>query len=65
MERCNVNPKKWKLYEYSNFLGDYDIVVIAHNGKCADRLLSTSGIQYCGLMKALLKPYLGACISYC
>ena len=43
MERCKVNPKKWKLYEYNNFLGDYDIVVIAHNGKCADRLLSTSG----------------------
>ena len=43
MEKCEVNPDKWKLYQYNEFLGYFDAVVIAHNGKCADRLLSTTG----------------------
>jgi hypothetical protein len=43
MEKCPVNPDKWKLYQYNEFLGYFDAVVIAHNGKCADRLMSTAG----------------------
>lgn len=43
MERNKSNSQKWGLFQYSEFLGYYDVVVIAHNGKCADRLLSTAG----------------------
>ena len=43
MVRCNQNPGKWKLYQYNDFLGNFDFVVIAHNGKCADKLMSTAG----------------------
>lgn len=35
---------KWDLYEHKKFLGNFDAVVIAHNGKCADRLISTAGV---------------------
>jgi predicted NAD/FAD-dependent oxidoreductase len=44
MERCEANQNKWKLFEYDKFLGFFDSVVIAHNGKCADRLLSTADV---------------------
>jgi hypothetical protein len=44
MERCEVTQNKWKLFEYDKFLGFFDAVVIAHNGKCADRLLSTADV---------------------
>jgi hypothetical protein len=44
MERCKQNPEKWKLYHYNEFLGYFDVVVIAHNGKCADKLMSTAGM---------------------
>lgn len=44
MVRCNQNPEKWKLYQYNDFLGTFDFVIIAHNGKCADKLMSTAGI---------------------
>jgi hypothetical protein len=47
MEKCPVNPDKWKLYQYNEFLGYFDAVVIAHNGKCADRLISTTGDLRC------------------
>lgn len=43
MVRCNQNPGKWKLYQYNDFLGNFDFVIIAHNGKCADKLMSTAG----------------------
>lgn len=43
MERKKSNSQQWGLFQYSEFLGYYDVVVIAHNGKCADRLLSTAG----------------------
>jgi hypothetical protein len=46
MERCAQNPEKWKLYHYNEFLGYFDVVVIAHNGKCADKLMSTAGIKF-------------------
>jgi hypothetical protein len=45
MERCKQNPEKWKLYHYNEFLGYFDVVVIAHNGKCADKLMSTAGMK--------------------
>ncbi|KAL6847271.1 hypothetical protein ACP4OV_023124 [Aristida adscensionis] len=34
----------WRLFENEKPHGEYDAVVIAHNGKCANRLLSTSGL---------------------
>ena len=33
---------KWVLYNNQNELGRFDHIVIAHNGKCADRLMKTS-----------------------
>jgi predicted NAD/FAD-dependent oxidoreductase len=33
---------KWKLMQFNEDLGEFDVVVIAHNGKCADRLISTT-----------------------
>ncbi|XP_040385778.1 renalase isoform X2 [Oryza brachyantha] len=34
----------WRLFENEKPHGQYDAIVIAHNGKCANRLLSTSGL---------------------
>ncbi|KAF5739547.1 hypothetical protein HS088_TW12G00753 [Tripterygium wilfordii] len=34
----------WHLSENGNPRGQYDVVVIAHNGKCANRLLASSGL---------------------
>ncbi|XP_062202105.1 uncharacterized protein LOC133904661 [Phragmites australis] len=34
----------WRLFENDKPRGEYDAIVIAHNGKCASRLLSTSGL---------------------
>lgn len=35
---------EWNLYEHSKHLGKFSAVIIAHNGKCADRLISTSNV---------------------
>uniref|UniRef100_A0A7N0U5T7 FAD/NAD(P)-binding oxidoreductase family protein n=1 Tax=Kalanchoe fedtschenkoi TaxID=63787 RepID=A0A7N0U5T7_KALFE len=35
---------KWYLSENGKPRGEFDAIVIAHNGKCANRLLSTSGL---------------------
>ncbi|XP_047049163.1 renalase-like [Lolium rigidum] len=34
----------WRLFENEKPQGQYDAIVIAHNGKCSNRLLSTSGL---------------------
>ncbi|XP_066358428.1 uncharacterized protein [Miscanthus floridulus] len=34
----------WRLFESEKPRGEYDAIVIAHNRKCANRLLSTSGL---------------------
>ncbi|KAG8049159.1 hypothetical protein GUJ93_ZPchr0009g1292 [Zizania palustris] len=34
----------WRLFENEKPRGQYDAIVIAHNGKCASHLLSTSGL---------------------
>lgn len=34
----------WHLFEYEKFQGAFDMVVIAHNGKCANRLLGPAGV---------------------
>jgi len=47
---CNLKGK-WKLMSYKEDLGEFDIVIIAHNGKCADRLISTSNSTNCSLQK--------------
>lgn len=35
---------KWHVFEYDDFHGAFDYLVIAHNGKCADRLMSKAGV---------------------
>lgn len=37
--------KKWILRQYKKYLGEFDYIIIAHNGKCADRLMSKSGAK--------------------
>lgn len=37
-------PQKWGLRENTERQGDFDAVVIAHNGKCANRLLAPAGV---------------------
>lgn len=34
----------WHLSENGNLKGKFDVIVIAHNGKCANRLLASSGL---------------------
>ncbi|XP_074571391.1 uncharacterized protein LOC141827942 [Curcuma longa] len=34
----------WRLAERDEYHGQFDAIVIAHNGKCANRLLSSSGL---------------------
>lgn len=36
----------WHLSENGNPQGQFDAIVIAHNGKCANRLLSSSGLPF-------------------
>ncbi|XP_020586540.1 uncharacterized protein LOC110028856 [Phalaenopsis equestris] len=44
----------WHLREKERTRGSFDAIVIAHNGKCANRLLSFSGLpQLCKQMKKL------------
>jgi hypothetical protein len=33
----------WRLWHYGDLLGDYEYLVIAHNGKCAARLMKSPG----------------------
>lgn len=51
----------WELFEYQKPLGKFDFIVIAHNGKCADRLLSTAGVPSIhNLLKVKFGPRLPA-----
>jgi len=43
----------WNLWHYNDFLGCFDYIVIAHNGKCAARLMSTAGKKYSRLQQIL------------
>lgn len=63
MEKCKVNPDKWKLYQYDELLGSFDAVVIAHNGKCADRLLSTTGDPISSISKVTRNNFIHCSIS--
>ena len=36
------NDESWSLFEFNKPLGTFDFIVIAHNGKCADKLLSST-----------------------
>jgi hypothetical protein len=29
----------WRLWHYQDLIGDFDYVVVSHNGKCAARLM--------------------------
>jgi predicted NAD/FAD-dependent oxidoreductase len=40
--RYQANTKKWKLQAKGKTLGYYDQLILAHNGKCADRIMSKS-----------------------
>lgn len=55
MERDGADGT-WTLRSHGKSLGRFDAVVVAHNGKCADRLMSTSGAAR---IHALLKVSFG------
>lgn len=44
ISKLNESGGVWHLSEYEKDHGDFDIVVIAHNGKCANRLLGPIGV---------------------
>lgn len=44
ISKLNESGGVWHLSEYEKDHGDFDIVVIAHNGKCANRLLAPIGV---------------------
>lgn len=44
ISRLNEFGGMWHLSEYEKDRGEFDIVVIAHNGKCANRLLRPIGV---------------------
>eukprot|EP00250_Pteridium_aquilinum_P002648 c12872_g1_i1 orf=1278-3161(-) len=44
ISRLNEFGGMWHLSEYEKDHGEFDIVVIAHNGKCANRLLGPIGV---------------------
>ncbi|KAH7299218.1 hypothetical protein KP509_24G000600 [Ceratopteris richardii] len=44
ISRLNEHGGMWHLSEYEKDRGEFDIVVIAHNGKCANRLLGPIGV---------------------
>lgn len=52
---AECGPEKWRLVdEYGKERSEYDFVVIAHNGKCANRLLAPAGVRLvAGQMKRL------------
>jgi predicted NAD/FAD-dependent oxidoreductase len=43
VSRMRLEKGQWVLWKNDERLGAYDVVVIAHNGKCATRLLSPAG----------------------
>jgi protoporphyrinogen oxidase len=51
---------KWNLRNFNKNLGNYDIVIFAHNGKCADNLARTSNIN---AINNLLRVNFGSAIS--
>ncbi|CAM6124604.1 unnamed protein product [Calypogeia fissa] len=44
ISRMDAMNGRWTLTENRKFQGEFDVVVIAHNGKCANRLLSTAHV---------------------
>lgn len=45
MSRMRLEKGKWSLWKNDELLGSYDVVVLAHNGKCATRLLAPAGLH--------------------
>eukprot|EP00953_Heterococcus_sp_UTEX-ZZ885_P009071 5385-Heterococcus_DN1.PRE.1 len=48
---------RWRLWHYKEQLGDFDYIVIAHNGKCAARLMSTAGAAVAPITQALTTKF--------
>ncbi|KAL2609950.1 hypothetical protein R1flu_028523 [Riccia fluitans] len=46
---------RWSLMENNKFQGEFDAVVIAHNGKCANRLLAPAGVPLIARMMKRLE----------
>ncbi|GAQ83486.1 hypothetical protein KFL_001500160 [Klebsormidium nitens] len=54
VSRMEPSGGKWRLSENGRHEGDFDFVVIAHNGKCANRLLAPAGVpEVAAQMKSL------------
>jgi predicted NAD/FAD-dependent oxidoreductase len=53
----DVSSEKWGVYNGSETAGMFDYICVAHNGKCADRLIKTAGIPR---IHRLLKTQFGA-----
>jgi hypothetical protein len=44
VSKARINrDESWRLWHYDETLGDFDYLVIAHNGKCAARLMRSPG----------------------
>lgn len=41
-----TKESKWKLFNNDKEVGTFDYVVIAHNGKCADRLMASGNQSF-------------------
>ncbi|KAK3277738.1 hypothetical protein CYMTET_14272 [Cymbomonas tetramitiformis] len=55
VSRMSRERGKWALWENRESLGDFDLVVIAHNGKCANRLLNPSSSPNCARQMQRMK----------
>ena len=55
MSRMRLEKGQWVLWKNDERLGAYDVVVIAHNGKCATRLLSPAGAPHLAQQMSRMK----------
>lgn len=54
---ASTSRKRWRLQEKGKEIGDYDFLIIAHNGKCADRLMSkTPAKAFHSLLRTNFSP---------
>uniref|UniRef100_A0A0G4I6I9 tRNA-5-taurinomethyluridine 2-sulfurtransferase n=1 Tax=Chromera velia CCMP2878 TaxID=1169474 RepID=A0A0G4I6I9_9ALVE len=49
----DTTAKEWELWHYQEPKGRFDYLVIAHNGKCAARLMSSAGAGFKDVTQAL------------
>lgn len=53
--RSELGAGRWRLMQGPRTVGTHDFVVIAHNGKCANRLLRPSGAPYVDAQMAAMR----------